>query len=88
MEKVQSDVTGRLLFNLKGGGSDVGIFLQDDPGFISMANYKMDEKLPQAWQKITLIPILFNKGGSIVDSIKVDLISQDEDLEVLTRAKW
>jgi hypothetical protein len=52
-----------------------------------MADYRLDNSFPRAWEVISLIPLLFNKGGKAVDAIDIDLVSLDEDLEVIDDAQ-
>ena len=70
--------------------------LDSSSGFVSVADYRLDAwgssphpkdtDFSRAWQEIRLTPILFNKGGKAVDSIHVELMSQDEEIEVLDNA--
>lgn len=82
-EETKSNSEGRIRFQVKGSGSDIGIFHDGEPGFVSMTNYHLDTSFPKAWEIISLTPLLFNKGGNAVDSVSVDLVSLDEDLEII-----
>ena len=82
-ENVTSDENGKIHFSVNSSGSDIGIHRPDASGFVSVADYRLDTDFPRAWQEIRLTPILFNKGGVAVDSIHVELMSQDEAIEVL-----
>jgi S-formylglutathione hydrolase FrmB len=86
-KEVESDEQGRIHFEVKGSGADIGIYREGDPGFISMADYRLDSRFPEAWEVISLTPLLFNKGGKAVDNIEIDLVSLDEDLEVIDDAQ-
>ena len=85
--EVKSDDQGRIHFEVKSSGADIGIYRAGDPGFISMADYRLDNSFPKAWEMISLTPLLFNKGGQSVDGIDVALLSLDEDLEVIDDSK-
>ena len=80
---VETDAEGRIQFEVRGTGADVGIYREGDQAFISMADYRLDIGFPRAWKVISLTPLLFNKGGQPVDAIDVDLLSLDDDLEVI-----
>jgi hypothetical protein len=82
-KEMQSNSEGKIQFQVKGSGSDVGIYRNGDPGFISMSDYRLNTSFPKAWEVISLTPLLFNKGGRAVDDINVNLISLEEDLEVI-----
>ena len=82
-KEIQSNSEGKIQFQVKGSGSDVGIYRNGDPGFISMSDYRLNTSFPKAWEVISLTPLLFNKGGRAVDDINVNLISLEEDLEVI-----
>ena len=56
-----SDSEGRIQFEVSGAGSDIGIYFEGDPGFISVPDYKLDTSFPKAWEEITLTPFLFKK---------------------------
>lgn len=84
---VESDEQGMIHFEVKGSGADIGIYREGDPGFVSMADYRLDSSFPRAWEVISLTPLLFNKGGKAVDAIDIDLVSLDEDLEVIDDAQ-
>lgn len=85
--KIKSDNEGKISLKVNGGGSDVGIFADGDPGHISMPDFTLNVKMPKAWQKIKFSPVLFNKGGATTDSIKIDLMSLDQEVEVMTGAQ-
>jgi len=82
----KSNLTGRIQFQVKGTGSDIGIYQNGDPGFISVPDYRLDTSFPKAWDVISLTPILFNKGGDVVEVVEAKLISLDENLEVIDDA--
>jgi hypothetical protein len=81
--KVTSDAEGKIHFEVKGSGADIGIYRDGDPGFISLADYRLDNSFPRAMEVISLTPLLFNKGGELVDVVEAKLVSLDEDLEVI-----
>jgi hypothetical protein len=84
--KTESNSMGRIQFQVDGTGSDVGIYRDGDPGFISIPDYRLDTNFPKAWEAISLTPLLFNKGGHVVDAVEAKLISLDENLEVIDDA--
>ena len=85
-ENVTSDENGKIHLQVNSSGSDIGIHLPNASGFVSVADYQIETDFPRAWQHIRLTPILFNKGGTAVDSVYVELISQNDEIEVLDRS--
>jgi hypothetical protein len=83
---VRSDRKGRIQFQGTGQDSDIGLYRSGDPGHIGMATYSLDHKMPGVGDTVFLSPMLFNKGGAGVDSVRMELIAQDEDLEVIDPA--
>ncbi|WP_162242749.1 esterase family protein [Dyadobacter sp. Leaf189] len=83
---VRSDAKGRIQWLGTGEQTNVGIYKSGDPGHITMATYTLDRQMPAVGDIIPLYPVLFNKGGAAVDSIRVELIAQDEDVEVISPA--
>ena len=81
--KLSSDNQGKVHFEVSGAGTDVGIFKDGDPGFISVPDYHLGTSFPRAWEQITLTPILFNKGGKVVDLVEAKLVSLNQDLEII-----
>ncbi|WP_221391004.1 esterase family protein [Dyadobacter sp. NIV53] len=83
---VRSDKKGRIQWQGTGQQSDIGLYRAGDPGHISMATYTLDRKMPGVGDIVSLSPLLFNKGGAAVDSIGIELIAQDEEVEVMDPA--
>jgi S-formylglutathione hydrolase FrmB len=83
---VRSDKKGRIQYQGNGQHSDIGLYQTGDPGYISMATYTLDRKMPGVGDIVSLSPMLFNKGGAAVDSIRMELIAQDEEVEVIDPA--
>ncbi len=52
-----------------------------------MANYHIDNKTPQYLEEFNFHPVLFNKGGSQSDRIRVELISKNTEVEILDEPK-
>lgn len=84
--KVQSDKNGRIRYEGTGRDSEIGLYRTGDPGHITMATYTLDRKMPGVGDIVSLSPLLFNKGGSAVDSVRIELIAQDEEVEVIDPA--
>jgi len=82
-EKTESNSEGRIQFQVKGLATDVGIYRDGDIGFVSVPDYRLDTSFPRAWEVISLTPLLFNKGGEVVDVVKAKLVSINENLEVI-----
>ncbi|ACT92955.1 alpha/beta hydrolase [Dyadobacter fermentans] len=80
---VTSDAKGRIQWNGTGLQTNVGLYLTGDAGHITMATYTLDRQMPAVGDIVTLSPLLFNKGGAAVDSIRMELIAQDEEVEVM-----
>jgi hypothetical protein len=78
-----SDPEGRIQFQASGAGTDIGIYRDGNPGFISVPDYRLDNSFPRAWEEITLTPILFNKGGEDVNMVEAKLFSLNQDLEII-----
>jgi predicted alpha/beta superfamily hydrolase len=83
---VRSDKKGRIQYQGAGQHSDIGLYKKDDPGHITMATYTLDRQMPGIGEIVSLSPLLFNKGGAAVDSIRIELIAQDEEVEVIDPA--
>jgi len=83
---VRSDAKGRIQWQGTGQHSDVGLYRTGDPGHIAMATYTLDRQLPGVGDIVSLSPLLFNKGGAAVDSVRMELIAQDEEVEVIDPA--
>ncbi|WP_031530225.1 alpha/beta hydrolase [Dyadobacter crusticola] len=85
-QTMRSDKKGRIQYQGTGQDSDIGLYRNGDPGHISMASYTLDKKMPGVGDIVSLSPMLFNKGGAGVDSVRIELIAQDEDVEVMDPA--
>ncbi|MCE6988086.1 esterase family protein [Dyadobacter sp. CY323] len=83
---VRSDIKGRIQWQGTGQHSDIGLYKTGDPGHITMPTYTLDQNMPGVGDIVSLSPLLFNKGGAAVDSIRVELIAQDEEVEVMDPA--
>jgi hypothetical protein len=83
---VRSDKIGRIQWQGTGQQSDIGLYRTGDPGHISMVTYTLDRKMPGVGDIVSLSPLLFNKGGAAADSVRMELIAQDEDVEVIDPA--
>lgn len=83
---VRSDKKGRIQWEGTSQQSDIGFYRSGDPGHISMATYSLDRKMPGIGDIVSLSPLLFNKGGADVDSVSIELIAQDEEIEVIDPA--
>ncbi|WP_439556605.1 alpha/beta hydrolase, partial [Dyadobacter sp.] len=83
---VRSDAKGRMQWQGTGQQTNVGIYKNGDPGHITMATYTLDRQMPGVGDIVLLKPVLFNKGGAAVDSVRMELIAQDEDVEVMDPA--
>lgn len=84
--KVQSDRNGRIAYQGTGQDCEIGLYKNGEPGHITMATYTLDRKMPGVGDIISLSPLLFNKGGSAVDSVGIELVAQDEEVEVIDPA--
>ena len=84
--QIRSDKKGRIQWQGTGQQTNVGLYKSGDPGHITMATYKLDRQMPGVGDIVTLSPMLFNKGGSDVDSVHIELIAQDEEVEVIDPA--
>lgn len=80
------DSQGRLNISVASGHCDVGIYKTGDQGKISVSEYILSKELPAAWEDVTLTPIIYNKGG-LTANAELELISNDDNLEVLTAKK-
>ncbi|GGB97142.1 alpha/beta hydrolase [Dyadobacter sediminis] len=85
-KSVRSDNKGRVQWQGTGQHSNIGLYRAGDPGHITMAAYTLDRKMPGIGDIVSLSPLLFNKGGAAVDSVHMELIAQDEDVEVMDPA--
>ena len=85
-KETSSDPEGRIQFQLSGTPTDIGIYRDGDPGFISVPDYRLDTSFPRAWEEIKFTPVLFNKGGEAVDFVEAKLFSLDQDLEIIEPA--
>jgi hypothetical protein len=85
-KSVTSDVKGRIQYQGTGQHRNMGLYRSGDPGHITMATYSLDKKMPRVGDIVSLRPLLFNKGGATVDSVRIELIAQDEEVEVLDPA--
>ncbi|MCF0041401.1 alpha/beta hydrolase [Dyadobacter fanqingshengii] len=83
---VRSDKKGRIQWQGTGEDNDIGLYQNGDPGHITVASYSLDRKMPGVGDIVSLSPLLFNKGGADVDSIRIELIAQDEEVEVMDPA--
>jgi hypothetical protein len=83
---IRSNAKGRIQWKGSGQHSDIGLYLPGDPGHISMADYSLDRQMPGVGDIVSLSPLLFNKGGKDVDSLRIELIAQDEEVEVIDPA--
>lgn len=80
---VTSDAKGRIQWKGTGLQTNVGLYRTGDAGYITMATYTLDRQMPGVGDIVTLSPLLFNKGGAAVDSVRMELIAQDEEVEVM-----
>ncbi|MGV3603147.1 MAG: alpha/beta hydrolase [Dyadobacter fermentans] len=80
---VSSDAKGRIQWKGTGLQTNVGLYRTGDAGHITMATYTLDRQMPGVGDIVTLSPLLFNKGGAAVDSVRMELIAQDEEVEVM-----
>lgn len=85
-KSVTSDAKGRIQLQGTGQHSKIGLYRSGDPGHITMATYSLDKKMPGVGDIVSLSPLLFNKGGAAVDSVRMELIAQDEEVEVMDPA--
>jgi S-formylglutathione hydrolase FrmB len=83
---LRSDKKGKILYEGTGQDSNIGIYQKGEPGHITMATYTLDRKMPGVGDIVSLHPLLFNKGGAAVDSVRIELIAQDEEVEVIDPA--
>lgn len=83
---VTSDAKGRIQWKGTGLQTNVGLYRTGDAGHITMATYTLDRQMPGVGDIVTLSPLLFNKGGAAVDSVRMELIAQDEEVEVMDAA--
>ncbi|TLV03491.1 alpha/beta hydrolase [Dyadobacter luticola] len=83
---VRSDKNGRIQWQGTSEQTNIGIYKNGDPGHITLATYTLDRQMPGVGEIVTLNPLLFNKGGAAVDSVRMELIAQDEDVEVMDPA--
>ena len=83
---VRSDKNGKIKWQGTGVPTNIGLYRAGDPGHITMASYTLNQQMPAAGDIVSLSPLLFNKGGAAVDSIRIELIAQDEDVEVIDPA--
>ncbi|SKB70600.1 alpha/beta hydrolase [Dyadobacter psychrophilus] len=83
---VRSDKKGRIQYEGTGQDSNIGFYQNGDPAHITMATYTLDRKMPGIADIVSLSPLLFNKGGTAVDSIRIELIAQNEEVEVIDPA--
>jgi S-formylglutathione hydrolase FrmB len=84
--EVRSNKKGKIQWLGNGMHSDIGLYRSGDPGHISVPSYALDRQMPAVGDIVSLSPLLFNKGGAAVDSIRLELIAQDEEVEVLDPA--
>lgn len=85
--KVKADENGKLRLQTNGQATDIGIYRQNNPGYLSMADFYLDNRTPHYGEKVAFTPVLFNKGGKDVDSISVELITNTVDIEILSEPK-
>ncbi|MBT3266428.1 hypothetical protein HN371_04695 [Candidatus Poribacteria bacterium] len=85
-DEATADGEGRLRFAVSGAGEYVGAHAPGESGRLVVAGHRLDRDVPQAWDVIQLTPVLFNAGGTAVESARVELIAQTEDVEVLDAA--
>lgn len=85
-ETTRASRDGRLRFAASGAGEYVGVYADGEPGMLAVADHRLDTDLPRAWDVIRVTPVLFNVGGSRVETARVELISQTGDVEVLDPA--
>ena len=83
---VTSDKKGRIQYQGQGQDSNIGLYQPGDPGHITMAAYSLDKNMPGVGDIVSLSPLLFNKGGAAVDSVCIELIAQDDEVEVMDPA--
>jgi hypothetical protein len=83
---ILSNAKGQIQWQGTGQHSNIGVYKTSDSGHIAMATYTLDRKMPGVGDIVSLRPLLFNKGGAAVDSIRMELIAQDEDVEVMDPA--
>jgi hypothetical protein len=85
-KSVTSDAKGRIQYQGTGQHSNIGVYRSGDPGHITMATYSLNKQMPAVGDIVSLSPLLFNKGGAAVDSVRIELIAQDDEVEVLDPA--
>lgn len=83
---VRSDAKGRIQWQGSGLQTNVGFYRAGDPAHVTMATYTVDRQMPGVGDVVTLSPVLFNKGGATADSIRMELVAQDEEVEVISPA--
>ncbi|QRR01313.1 alpha/beta hydrolase [Dyadobacter sandarakinus] len=85
-KNLRSDLKGRIQWQGNSEHSNIGIYKNGDPGHITLATYTLDRQMPGVGDIVSLTPLLFNKGGAAVDSVRIELIAQDQDVEVMDPA--
>lgn len=83
---VRSDAKGHIQWQGTGLQTNVGLYRTGDAGHITMPTFTLDRQMPGVGDIVTLSPLLFNKGGAAVDSVRMELIAQDEEVEVMDPA--
>lgn len=83
---VRSDAKGRIRWQGTGRPTNVGLYRPGDPAHVTMATYTLDRQMPGVGDVVALSPVLFNKGGVASDSVRIELIAQDEEVEVMDPA--
>ncbi|MGV8133845.1 MAG: alpha/beta hydrolase [Mangrovibacterium sp.] len=87
MQTIQANGDGRLNLHLTGAPSDIGIYKTGDPGKLSVAEFKRSILLPKSGEIFEITPVLFNKGGDRLKDIRIELISNDARVKVLSQAQ-
>lgn len=83
---VRSDAKGRLQWQGSGLPTNIGFYRAGDPAHVTMATYTLDRQMPGVGNVVALSPLLFNKGGAAADSVRMELIAQDEEVQVISPA--
>ncbi len=83
-QTVEANEQGRINITCDGTPTDIGIYQKEDPGLLSMSGFKMSDDMPEFGKELEIAPILFNKGGQDLSNIRVELISNDANVKVLS----
>jgi enterochelin esterase-like enzyme len=86
-QTIEADGDGRLNLHLTGIPSDIGISKAGDPGKLSVAEFERSVHLPKSGEIFEMTPVLFNKGGDELKDIRIEVISNDARVKVLSQAQ-